>query len=281
MLEMQLLSSRELLPPSPTTGVHSSISGFFLRLFACFSYRKSGTKIFPCQGYSNSQMTNNNGAFPAVNSNANPADNPNVDPAVNPSVDPAVNYNAYSADNPSVDPADNPSVDSAVNSNANPADNPNANPAINPSVDPAVNPSVHPVVNPNLVAKRKPVVLIVDDVALNRKMLRRLLTDRCAQAVEAVDGQDAVGKVRAAMVTGGEMFDIITMDYQMPVMDGVTATQHIRQLGYTGIIVGVTGNALPADVSRFILAGANRVLTKPMDVKKMDDVIRVMYSSWE
>jgi CheY-like chemotaxis protein len=49
-------------------------------------------------------------------------------------------------------------------------------------------------------------------------------------------------------------------------MRGPEATKHIRALGYKGIIVGVTGNALPEDIKEFIDHGADMVLTKPFDL---------------
>ena len=51
----------------------------------------------------------------------------------------------------------------------------------------------------------------------------------------------------------------------MPVMDGPTATQMIRGMGYRGPIFGVTGNALDSDVSHFHRCGADHVLPKPFD----------------
>lgn len=120
--------------------------------------------------------------------------------------------------------------------------------------------------------KRKPVVLVVDDVASNRKMLSRLLMYRCEYFVDAVDGQDAVDKVREAMQRQ-EMFDVITIDHQMPVMDGPTATRRIREMGFTGVIIGLTGNILPRDMEIFVEAGANKVLTKPLSAKQFDETI--------
>ena len=119
---------------------------------------------------------------------------------------------------------------------------------------------------------KKPIVLVVDDVASNRKMLSRLLMYRCEYFVDAVDGQDAVNKVREAMLKE-ELFDVITIDHQMPVMDGPTATRRIREMGFTGIIIGLTGNVLPEDIDLFVAAGVNKVLTKPLSAKQFDDTI--------
>ena len=119
---------------------------------------------------------------------------------------------------------------------------------------------------------RKPVILVVDDVASNRKMLNRLLQDRCEYTIDATNGQEAVTIIRDAL-SQGRHIDIITMDYQMPVMDGPTATRRIRELGYKGIILGVTGNALADDINKFIACGANKVLIKPLNVLAFDKAV--------
>jgi CheY-like chemotaxis protein len=62
-----------------------------------------------------------------------------------------------------------------------------------------------------------------------------------------------------------DTFDAILMDSVMPVMTGPEATVRIRALGYTGLILGVTGNALPEDIEMFTKCGANAVLTKPVN----------------
>ena len=118
-------------------------------------------------------------------------------------------------------------------------------------------------------------VLIVDDVPMNRKMLKRLLTDRFDKCKEAENGQQAVEMVKEAMASGMN-YDVITMDFQMPVMDGVTATSNIRGLGYTGQIIGVTGNALSEDINYFLNNGANIVLMKPLSISTLDEYLKTI-----
>ena len=121
-------------------------------------------------------------------------------------------------------------------------------------------------------SRKRTRVLIVDDVAMNRKMLKRLLIARFDECDEAENGQQAVDMAKSAMALG-LCYDIITMDYQMPIMDGVTATRCIRKLGYKGQIIGVTGNALQEDVATFVENGANIVLTKPLSISKFDEYL--------
>jgi len=60
-------------------------------------------------------------------------------------------------------------------------------------------------------------------------------------------------------------FDIICMDNIMTNMGGIIATRNIRQLGYTGKVVAITGNVMKEDVEEFLGAGADFVLPKPLN----------------
>jgi CheY-like chemotaxis protein len=65
------------------------------------------------------------------------------------------------------------------------------------------------------------------------------------------------------------------MDFVMPVMDGPTATQAIRRLGFSGPIIGLTGNAMEGDINYFIARGANQVLTKPLKIDDFDKAVGI------
>ena len=73
----------------------------------------------------------------------------------------------------------------------------------------------------------------------------------------------------------GYGYDAILMDYVMPKMNGPDATKAIRQLGYTGPIIGVTGNALPEDREVFMNAGATDVIIKPLRLPVLLNIIDV------
>lgn len=86
-------------------------------------------------------------------------------------------------------------------------------------------------------------MLIVDDSIMNRKMLQRCLSAGGHTCTVAVDGLEALALVmEKADPSNGQPFDVILMDFEMPNMDGPTATKEIRSLGYTAPIFGVTGN---------------------------------------
>ena len=118
---------------------------------------------------------------------------------------------------------------------------------------------------------RKIKALIVDDSYLNRKMIARLLQQRSFVIYEACDGAEAVDCVSASIesrsIDPTVTFDVLVMDFVMPTMDGPTATKQIRALGYRGVIIGVTGNALPDDISTFLASGADAVMTKPINIE--------------
>ena len=108
-------------------------------------------------------------------------------------------------------------------------------------------------------------ILVVDDVSLNRKMLIRSISSSFRHIAEACNGSEAVQYV----IDSKHKPDIILIDFHMPKMDGPTATRELRALGYKGMIIGVTGSALPADMEIFLSAGATSVLTKPYHVEDL------------
>ena len=108
-------------------------------------------------------------------------------------------------------------------------------------------------------------VLVVEDSAVARTMLVKLLKTMKCTADEAEDGQQAVDKVKASLADpDARLYDMIMCDSVMPIMDGPTAVMIIRELGYDGPILGVTGNTLPEQVEDFVRHGADEVVAKPV-----------------
>jgi CheY-like chemotaxis protein len=131
-------------------------------------------------------------------------------------------------------------------------------------------------------------ILVVDDSKLNRKMLVRSLRTESHSCDEAEDGLEAIRMVtkRSESKTNenesfpsSHCYDAILMDFMMPIMDGPTATKVLRDMGYTGVIIGVTGNALPSDVEYFTGKGADKVLIKPVDVDVLLLTVHSLLSS--
>ena len=77
-----------------------------------------------------------------------------------------------------------------------------------------------------------------------------------------------------AMRQKAKGFDIIFIDFVMTTMSGPEAVQIMRRdMNFTGGIIGVTGNALPADLTYFKECGADLVITKPLTNKKLMDAV--------
>ncbi|HEU4623038.1 MAG TPA: response regulator, partial [Burkholderiaceae bacterium] len=107
-------------------------------------------------------------------------------------------------------------------------------------------------------------VLVADDNANNRQIARELLSNEGAIVSIVSDGKQAVEKVEAADAA----FDVVLMDVQMPVMDGFTATQRIRQRVNLATlpIIAMTANALASDREACLAAGMNDHVGKPFDL---------------
>ena len=123
--------------------------------------------------------------------------------------------------------------------------------------------------------RRLPNILIVDDVPLTRKMMKRLLYNRSEWIEEAGNGAEAVELVRSSCARKTP-YDVVIMDCQMPIMNGPEAAEAMRELGYGGIIIGVSGHVLPEDGEFFLMKGANKVMSKPIDIKELERIISGM-----
>jgi signal transduction histidine kinase len=102
-------------------------------------------------------------------------------------------------------------------------------------------------------------VLLVEDNDINQIIAREILESAGATVDIASDGQQAVAMVARAR------YDLVFMDMQMPVMDGLTATRAIRASGQRMPIVAMTANAMESARQKCLEAGMNEVLTKPIE----------------
>ena len=110
-------------------------------------------------------------------------------------------------------------------------------------------------------------VLVVDDGATNRQLVAVVLQRQKMQVVEAENGKAAVDYLL------NDEVDAVLMDIQMPVMDGMTATQLIRQKGIKTPIIALTGNAMEGEEQRCLEAGFDGYLSKPI---KIDDLLEML-----
>jgi signal transduction histidine kinase/CheY-like chemotaxis protein/HPt (histidine-containing phosphotransfer) domain-containing protein len=113
-------------------------------------------------------------------------------------------------------------------------------------------------------------VLLVEDNDINQQVACELLADMGMTVEVAGDGAQAVERVARAA------FDMVLMDMQMPVMDGVTATRAIRAMVGMGRlpIIAMTANAMAQDRQRCLDAGMNDFLSKPIEP---EDLVATLY----
>ena len=117
--------------------------------------------------------------------------------------------------------------------------------------------------------------LCAEDNAINAEILELLLETKGARCTICSNGQEIVDAF--ASVKPGE-YDMILMDVQMPVMDGLEATQRIRSgenpLGRTIPILAMTANAFLEDMQKSRDAGMDEHLSKPVDINALEQTVK-------
>ena len=109
--------------------------------------------------------------------------------------------------------------------------------------------------------------VVVDDSAVNRSMLARALSRAGVKQVSMLDDGEALQPFLCKLAERGQPEpELITLDYQMPVLCGPKAAAAARAAGYTRCIIGVTGNASADDDLEFQQAGVEAVLHKPVGI---------------
>lgn len=120
-------------------------------------------------------------------------------------------------------------------------------------------------------SKKAPRVLVAEDNRTNQLLLEKLLGKNGYQVVIANNGQQALE------ILNSNSFDLILMDWQMPILDGGQVTLTIRQReqrsGKHVPIIALTAHALPEDRARCLAAGADDYVSKPLDRKRLFEVI--------
>jgi len=115
-------------------------------------------------------------------------------------------------------------------------------------------------------------LLLVEDIEINREIILSLLDDTGLAIDCAGDGLEAVEVFRQR----GQEYDLVLMDVQMPRMDGLEATRHIRAgdgASKQVPIIAMTADAFKEDVERCLDAGMNGHVAKPID---MDELYRLL-----
>ena len=110
-------------------------------------------------------------------------------------------------------------------------------------------------------------ILVAEDNPDNQLLIKLLLQTWGLEPDIAKNGAEAV---EMALVND---YQLIIMDMQMPVMGGLEATQMLRHAAYDGPIIALTANVMKTDVDRYIKAGCNEALAKPIDKSALEQVL--------
>ena len=122
-------------------------------------------------------------------------------------------------------------------------------------------------------------VLVVEDNELNMEIIKTLLENEGMLVDEAHNGKEAVDKVKASEIG---YYDLILMDIQMPVMDGLEAASQIRKLDRADSwklpIVAMSANAFDEDIRRSLTSGMNAHLSKPVDTRRIKKLLAKIWA---
>lgn len=119
----------------------------------------------------------------------------------------------------------------------------------------------------------QPTILIVEDSALNRKLVETVLKPHGYRVVAAENGQAGVD------IALREKPDLILMDVMMPVMNGYDATQLIKSNHDTARIpiIALTASAIPHERDRALAAGCDGYISKPIDTRAFPGQIKQFF----
>jgi CheY-like chemotaxis protein/HAMP domain-containing protein len=108
-------------------------------------------------------------------------------------------------------------------------------------------------------------VLVVEDGPENRRFMNLVLRRAGVEVTLAENGREAVDLAMACTANGEPEFDLVLMDMEMPVMNGHDATRQLRQQGYSGQIIAITGHTRSYDREKCLDAGCDQYVCKPVD----------------
>ncbi|MFW6323816.1 MAG: PAS domain S-box protein [Desulfovibrionales bacterium] len=133
-------------------------------------------------------------------------------------------------------------------------------------------PFAHASASPEKLLNRELTILLVEDDSVNRFSTTRLLEKKGHHVTAAENGKQALEALRRST------FDLVLMDIQMPVMDGVEATRAIRngECGFENVdipVVALTAFAMRGDKEKFLSAGMNGYLEKPVRMEAFQGTV--------
>ncbi|MCL2022421.1 MAG: response regulator [Betaproteobacteria bacterium] len=113
-------------------------------------------------------------------------------------------------------------------------------------------------------------ILLVEDNELNQQVASEILQDAGFVVNVVENGKAALEEMRKI---SGQPYDLIFMDVQMPVMDGLEAAWRLRAQGETCPIIAMTANAMPGDREKCLEAGMNDYVTKPIEPEQLSQAL--------
>jgi two-component system chemotaxis response regulator CheY len=115
--------------------------------------------------------------------------------------------------------------------------------------------------------------MVIDDSRAMRSILRRIVTELGFDCVEAGDGQDALDKIRS-----GEVPDVCLVDWNMPVLDGLSFIQAVRSTAEWRDItlMMVTTEGEQAQIVRALAAGAHEYVIKPFTPDAIEEKLALL-----
>ncbi|KAE9585508.1 hypothetical protein Lal_00017955 [Lupinus albus] len=110
--------------------------------------------------------------------------------------------------------------------------------------------------------------LIVDDDMIVRMIHQRMLNSVGVKNEAVENGKEAID-----LHNSGQSFDLILMDIDMPVMNGIEVTKKLRSMGIDSMIAGVSARYIDEHTQEFIEAGLDEYLEKPLNIAKLTSII--------
>ena len=127
------------------------------------------------------------------------------------------------------------------------------------------------------VQKSRSKILVAEDNITNQMLISILLEERGIEYKIVSNGKEVLDEIAA-----NDTYDLIFMDINMPVLDGIEATKKLREQGYEKSIVSLSANVIESDTEAFKEAGMNDILNKPIVPRELDSILeKYLYANDE